>query len=730
MLSLLLLVEPSFFPRLWAVSFLLLDFRIRYLDYCVVETAVGGQKCIEYLKKHNLGRTSFIVLEQIRDRYERALGQPFHVPEQAQRLFDLVEPADERMRCAFYFALRNTLVTSDLDTAVGFAYEGNKPMHRVVTRGGDLIDTTGTLSGGGKTVRRGGMLFTGSAAAKAAAAKNSSSTFQDDVMTAAQVAALEKEATACTKALAECRSIIDALKAEAKQLEESLKKLRKSVPKLDMAIAAAEKSLPDVAARAEVLRPRCIISTADATRVKELEASVVKARKDSAGTKEIFDALQKEIDVLQAKVLAAGGEPVKKARGAVAKATAAHDEAESAVVQAGVDLKDSHKAAEKATKAAAEADADLAALEKRNAKVMEEFSALEAKALTVMNAFNEAQTTAKEMEKTAAAAAKELDGLRKEVAKVAAIEVDIVNQTEEYAAALKENQKKEAYWCEKVQDLKETHVADFKEWGVLSLESEEDQGAEEGGMDEMDGGEETAMDEEGAPTSKAPTTTNKGKAAKAIAKAPPTPEPLKVFTAKQLAQYEKEDLKYEIALLEESRDQLASSVNMTAIAEYHAKQREYLERFGELEASTESRDLARAEFEDLRRRRLDDFMDGFGQITLKLKEMYQMITLGGDAELELVDSLDPFSEGIVFSVRPPKKSWKNIANLSGGEKTLSSLALVFALHHYKPTPLYVMDEIDAALDFKNVSIVANYIKERTKNAQVRKGAASLENHFT
>jgi structural maintenance of chromosome 4 len=94
-----------------------------------------------------------------------------------------------------------------------------------------------------------------------------------------------------------------------------------------------------------------------------------------------------------------------------------------------------------------------------------------------------------------------------------------------------------------------------------------------------------------------------------------------------------------------------------------------------------------------------------------------MITLGGDAELELVDSLDPFSEGIVFSVRPPKKSWKNISNLSGGEKTLSSLALVFALHHYKPTPLYVMDEIDAALDFRNVSIVANYIKERTKNAQ-------------
>ena len=92
---------------------------------------------------------------------------------------------------------------------------------------------------------------------------------------------------------------------------------------------------------------------------------------------------------------------------------------------------------------------------------------------------------------------------------------------------------------------------------------------------------------------------------------------------------------------------------------------------------------------------------------------------------QLVNSLAPFDDGVSFTVRPPKKSWKNIMNLSGGEKTLSSLALVFALHHYKPTPLYVMDEIDAALDIKNVSIIANYIKDRTKNAQVKDGHISV-----
>ena len=73
-----------------------------------------------------------------------------------------------------------------------------------------------------------------------------------------------------------------------------------------------------------------------------------------------------------------------------------------------------------------------------------------------------------------------------------------------------------------------------------------------------------------------------------------------------------------------------------------------MHRVLDLEEVTESRNEARKMHEDLRRLRLEMFMDGFGQITLKLKEMYQMITLGGDAELELVDSLDPFSEGIVF----------------------------------------------------------------------------------
>ena len=115
--------------------------------------------------------------------------------------------------------------------------------------------------------------------------------------------------------------------------------------------------------------------------------------------------------------------------------------------------------------------------------------------------------------------------------------------------------------------------------------------------------------------------------------------------------------------------------NMGAISEYRKKHKEYIEKSEELEKMTLLREEQQKVCEQLRKKRLDEFMAGFSVINMKLKEMYRMITLEGDAELEFVDSIDPFGDGIVFSVRPPKKSWKNIANLSGGEKVILLLLL-------------------------------------------------------
>jgi hypothetical protein len=94
--------------------------------------------------------------------------------------------------------------------------------------------------------------------------------------------------------------------------------------------------------------------------------------------------------------------------------------------------------------------------------------------------------------------------------------------------------------------------------------------------------------------------------------------------------------------------QQAGGLDLSAIAEFAQKDAEYGRRAEELAAITERRNGVRDAHEELRKRRLDEFMSAFMTSSLKLKEMYQMITLGGDAELELVDTLDPFSE-----VQPP-----------------------------------------------------------------------------
>jgi structural maintenance of chromosome 4 len=171
----------------------------------------------------------------------------------------------------------------------------------------------------------------------------------------------------------------------------------------------------------------------------------------------------------------------------------------------------------------------------------------------------------------------------------------------------------------------------------------------------------------------------------------------------------------EIAIIDNQLAQMQP--NLTAIEEWNRRDAQYQHYFAEVERLTSARDLVQNHGQELKVARCEDFLKGLFTIGEKVKETYQLLTLGGDAELDCVNRQDPFAEGLAFTVRPPGKSWKHISNLSGGEKTLSSLALVFALHSFRETPLYIMDEIDAPLDFRNVSIIANYLKSRTANAQ-------------
>lgn len=79
--------------------------------------------------------------------------------------------------------------------------------------------------------------------------------------------------------------------------------------------------------------------------------------------------------------------------------------------------------------------------------------------------------------------------------------------------------------------------------------------------------------------------------------------------------------------------------------------------------------------------------------------------------MDIEDSDEPYLDGIKYHAMPPLKRFRDMEHLSGGEKTMAALALLFAVHSYQPSPFFVLDEVDAALDNTNVARIANYIRD-------------------
>jgi structural maintenance of chromosome 1 len=122
-------------------------------------------------------------------------------------------------------------------------------------------------------------------------------------------------------------------------------------------------------------------------------------------------------------------------------------------------------------------------------------------------------------------------------------------------------------------------------------------------------------------------------------------------------------------------------------------------------------------FEAVLQKRSDLFNKAFSHISDQIGPIYRDLTrttnypLGGQAYLDIEDSDEPYLDGIKYHAMPPLKRFRDMEHLSGGEKTMAALALLFAVHSYQPSPFFVLDEVDAALDNANVSKIAGYIRE-------------------
>ena len=154
----------------------------------------------------------------------------------------------------------------------------------------------------------------------------------------------------------------------------------------------------------------------------------------------------------------------------------------------------------------------------------------------------------------------------------------------------------------------------------------------------------------------------------------------------------------------------------------------------EFESARRQAKLTRDKFQDVKKKRFDAFNSAYTFVSDKIDKIYKELTnsrthpLGGTAYLTLENPEEPYLEGVKYHTMPPMKRFRDMEQLSGGEKTIAALALLFAIHSYQPSPFFVMDEIDAALDNANVAKIAEYIKNHADD-DLQFIVISLKNSF-
>ena len=158
-------------------------------------------------------------------------------------------------------------------------------------------------------------------------------------------------------------------------------------------------------------------------------------------------------------------------------------------------------------------------------------------------------------------------------------------------------------------------------------------------------------------------------------------------------------------------------VNVNAIEEYKNVSERYELLTKQRDDLTESKEKIENIIKELDEAMRKQFTERFEMIRAEFNNVFRELFGGGKGELELMEDEDVLEAGIRIIAQPPGKKLQNMMQLSGGEKALTAISLLFAIQNLKPSPFCLLDEIEAALDDSNVKRYASYLHKLTKNSQ-------------
>ena len=158
-------------------------------------------------------------------------------------------------------------------------------------------------------------------------------------------------------------------------------------------------------------------------------------------------------------------------------------------------------------------------------------------------------------------------------------------------------------------------------------------------------------------------------------------------------------------------------VNLAALSDFQTTNERYMFLKTQQEDLADSIDLLHQTIKRINRTTKQRFLDTFEQVNMNFKEIFSHLFHGGTAELSLTDSSNPLESGIEISANPLGKKMQNLTLLSGGEKAMTAIALMFSVFKVRPSPFCLLDEVDAPLDEANVIRFQQMLKEMSKNTQ-------------
>jgi chromosome segregation protein len=177
-----------------------------------------------------------------------------------------------------------------------------------------------------------------------------------------------------------------------------------------------------------------------------------------------------------------------------------------------------------------------------------------------------------------------------------------------------------------------------------------------------------------------------------------------------------ESLRQELSAQKEKLKSMGA-VNLLALEEYEsAKERlDFLQN--QVKDLTEAKETLTSTIAKINHTARTLFVQTFEQIKLNFQKVFEELFEGGETELRLVDSGDPLESPVQVSARPYGKRLLNISQLSGGEKALTAIALLFAIYLVKPSPFCILDEVDAPLDDANINRFLKLIRHFSSTTQ-------------